>query len=125
MSLDRLDRLVLAGSAPRAVPDTEVPHPATAHGREHAGAPTRPVVPIGEVIHSKRGPRFVDYAGCPMCGHHRIGVVYLGVSIKGPKMHELFAHSPGSASSRRGEPRCLGAGLRVVFVGGSWQGETA
>lgn len=109
--LDRFDRMLLAGSAPRTEPPAPAPQV----------APARPAV-RAEVITSKRGPRFADYTACPLCGHPRIGLEYQGELLSGVKLHTLYAHSPGSAMVQRGKPRCLGAGMRMTFVAGGWRG---
>jgi hypothetical protein len=119
MSLDRLDRLVLAGSAPRA--GSAVSTPATS-STGLAGVPARPVVPASVSTFAPRGPRFVDYMPCPLCGHERVGIEFHGTLMSGAKVHALFSHSMGAALVRKGMPRCMGSGLRVVFLGGVWRG---
>jgi hypothetical protein len=117
--LDRLDRLVIAGSAPRA---TGTANPSASTSVELAGAPARPVVPASVSTFAPRGPRFVDYMPCPLCGHERVGIEFHGTLMSGAKVHALFSHSMGAALVRKGMPRCMGSGLRVVFRGGVWQG---
>lgn len=116
--LDSLDRLVLAGSAPRTAPDAPRPQVAS----------TRPVVlTSSEVDHitSKRGPRFVDYTGCPLCGFHRVGLAYQGELMSGAKLHELAAHSPGAGLVLPRKARCLGSGMRMKFVAAGWVSEVS
>lgn len=73
-------------------------------------------------IFTPRAPRFVDYTPCPMCGY-RLGLEYQGELRSGVKLHTIAAHSAGRGSVRPGEPRCLGAGLRMVFTPSGWRGE--
>lgn len=145
--LDRLDRLVLAGLAPRTVtPEAQHPQVVPARpslfaapdaARDRATTPTSrahaqargsagasgaaPSVPT-EVDHitSKRGPRFADYTTCPMCGHERLGLEYQGELLSGVRLHTLAAHSPAAGRTTKGQPRCLGAGMRMKFVAQGW-----
>lgn len=121
--LDRFDRLLLAAerSANVTAPSRAGwEHPSLVVGDE----PRTPSPAQREpVITSTRPPRFVDYTGCPMCGHERLGVEYHGELMSGAKVHTLAAHSPSMARVQNGgKPRCLGAGLRMVFEGGTWKG---
>lgn len=116
--LDRLDRLTLAGLAPRTAPVAPLPQV----------VPARSAVPTSsEVDHitSKRGPRFADYTSCPMCGHERLGLEYQGELRSGVKLHTLAAHSPGAGRTTKGQPRCLGAGMRMKFVAAGWVSEAS
>lgn len=115
MSLDRFDRLLLAGSAPRTVtPAAPIPQV----------APARPVVrayvPDAPVITSTRGPRFADYTACLMCGRERLGLEYQGELMSGIKLHTLAKHSPGAGRPMKTQPMCLGAGMRMKFVAKGW-----
>jgi hypothetical protein len=74
------------------------------------------------VITSKRGSRFVDHTSCQYCGTDGMGVEFHGVLMSGAKVHQLVAHSPGVRRVASGQPRCLGAGMRLVFEGGEWKG---
>jgi hypothetical protein len=109
--LDRFDRLLLATpSAPRAPAPPPRPAPvARAEVRE-------------PVITSKRGPRFVDRTRCPMCGTDELGIEYHGELRDGSKVHQIAAHTAGLRRVDTKQPRCLGAGLRVVFDEGGWRG---
>ena len=69
-----------------------------------------------------RGPKFVDAMTCPMCNVERLGITYQGELMSGAKVHELAAHSAGRRSVANGQPRCLGARMRVVFENGIWKG---
>ena len=96
-----------------------VPMPTPGRARR---AQLRAAVAAPAVIPNKTGPRFVDYSPCPMCGAPRVGVEYHGELMSGAKVHQLYAHSEGRGIRLRGQPRCLGAGMRVVFEGGVWKG---
>lgn len=125
--MDRLDRIALAGSAPRAASAVSTP---TTSSTRLAGVPARSVVTVvpttySTVITPTRGARFVDYMACPLCFHPRVGITFQGELRDGSKVHELFAHSMGVGMVHRDKPRCLGAGLRVVFKDGTWQGVTS
>lgn len=127
--LDRLDRLVLAGSAPRAAAGTAVTSTPSSNRAGLAGASARPAVPTcterAPVITSTRGPRFVDRAPCPMCPAPSVGIEAHGELRDGTKVRTLTAHSPGLGRVQSGHPRCLAAGMRMVFVDGAWQGVPA
>lgn len=95
-------------------------------------APRRALIPLEQlkperkpVIHSTRGPRFVDHTQCPMCGVDRIGIEFHGVLMSGAKVHTITAHTPEKRRVEPGQPRCLGAGMRMIFVDGAWRGEPA
>lgn len=152
--LDRFDRMLL-GTVPPAQPDETSPQTgrserscgAKARAGELAGsgstsAPTAPraagalvetrrasmpprVVATPPYITSTRGPRFVDYTPCPMCGHERIGIEYHGQLMSGAKVHQLAAHTAGMARVAPRQPRCLGAGMRLVFTASGWEGARA
>lgn len=108
--LDRFDRMLLAAeTAPRIV---ESARPATAPQTVCARTP---------VITSKRGPRYVDYCECPTCHFPKVGVEYHGTLMSGAKVHQVAAHTEGSGANRRGWPRCLGAGMRLVLENGEWK----
>ncbi len=94
--LDRFDRMLLASSPPVAEREP--------------------------VITSTRGGRFVDHMPCPMCGRDQLGIEYHGELMSGAKVHLIAAHTPGLRRVERGRPRCLGAGMRVVFENGVWKG---
>jgi hypothetical protein len=115
--LDRFDRLILAGSAPRAGSAASTP---AASSSVIAGVSARPVVPPTEYITSKRGPRFVDHTGCPHCSAPRVGLEYQGVRANGAKMHTLAAHSPGRGNVPRGMPRCAGVGAHMTLTADGW-----
>lgn len=84
---------------------------------------TRPVVVDRmPVITSARGPRFVDHMTCPLCGTDRLGIEYHGELMSGAKVHTIAAHTAGLRRVERKQPRCLGATMRVEFVGGVWRG---
>ena len=108
--LDRFDRMLLiaerVAAPPPAAPQLPAPRP-------WARTP---------VITSKRGSRFVDHAPCPMCGFPRVGIEYHGTLMSGAKVHTLAKHTAGSGASLSRQPRCLGAGMRIVFEGGQWKG---
>ncbi len=106
----------------RARAETSVSTPAALTRAEPAGAVARPVVPPQRqpVITSSRPPRFVDYMACPMCAY-RVGIEFHGVLMSGAKVHTIGVHSPGRGNRRNSEPRCMGAALRVEFVG-DWRG---
>jgi hypothetical protein len=57
-----------------------------------------------------------------MCGTEGQGVEYQGELRSGAKIHTLAAHTAGMRRVERGQPRCLGAGMRLVFEGGIWKG---
>jgi len=83
---------------------------------------TRPIRAEREpVITSERAPRFVAHASCSLCGVRDLGVEFHGELMSGAKIHQLAAHSPDKRSVQRGQPRCLGSGARVQFVGGHWR----
>ena len=122
--LDRLDRLALAGLAPRA--DASAASTPAVSSRELAGTPARSVVPTSsEVDHitSKRGARFVDYTACPLCGFDRVGLAYQGTLRSGAKVHELGAHSPGAGRVIPRSTRCMASGMRMTFVAAGWVSE--
>lgn len=106
---------------------------AIVNGAVHDGGhPRRALVPIAllvperePVITSTREPRFVDHATCPMCGTDREGIEYHGVLMSGAKVYTLAAHTAGARRVASGQPRCLGAGMRMVFEGGVWKGAPA
>lgn len=100
---DRFDRMALGLPPPTAVP---------------------PATVTATYINSTRGPRFVDHGTCSMCGVERLGIEYHGELRSGAKVHQFAAHSEGRRSVQSGRPRCLGAGMRVVFEGGTWRGAT-
>lgn len=109
---DRFDRMLALRAAPPPAPVARIQLQA------------RPaVVERQPVITSTRGPRWVDHMTCPMCGSEDVGIAYQGELMSGAKVHTLGAHSPGMRSVKHGMPRCLGAGMRVVFEGGEWKGE--
>lgn len=116
---DRFDRLL--GLVPPAAPVPSSP------------TPRRALVPLSAfeerkrepVIHSTRPARFVDHAVCPMCGTDRMGIEYHGELKSGAKVHQIAAHTPNFRRVERGQPRCLGAGMRMVFEGGAWKGAPA
>ena len=104
---DRFDSMLLGSPSPAPV------SPLT----------TRPVVITRiPVITSKRGPKYVDHTACPMCGVDRVGIEYHGELMTGAKVHTLAAHTAELRYSKSGQPRCLGAGMRVEFVEGAWRG---
>ena len=112
-NLDRFDRLLERATAP-------APRPVSAPVVQLV---TRPVhVEREPVITSTRGPRFVDHMTCPMCGVEQLGIEYQGELMSGAKVNTLAAHTPGMRRVERKQPRCLGAGVRVEFVGGVWRG---
>ena len=108
--LDRFDRMLLATATPASSvsPTSSLPRVVVAD--------------VGMVITSKRGSRYVDHTTCPMCGVDGQGIEYHGVLMSGAKVHTLAAHTSGMRRVQAGEPRCLGAGMRVVFEGGAWKG---
>lgn len=114
-NLDRFDRMEIAAAQSRAaiVAPTVLRIDAPVHRGSY------------EVAVVKRGSRFVDHTMCPMCGVDNLGVTYQGMRASGAKIHEVTAHSPGKRRVGNGEVRCLGAGLRVVFVNGRWIGEVS
>lgn len=118
-NLDRFDQMEIAAARSRAaiVAPTVLRMESPARTR-----PARPDVPP-LIVTSSRGALFVDHMNCPMCGVDRIGITYQGLRASGAKIHEVAAHSPGKRRVGNGEVRCLGAGLRVVFVNGRWIGE--
>ena len=91
-------------------------------GRRDLLAPAATLPERQPVITSKRPPRFVDHTSCPLCGIDRIGVEYHGVLMTGAKVHTLAAHTANMRRVDTKQPRCLGAGMRVVFEGGVWKG---
>lgn len=116
MTLDRFDRaLIAAAMRPRP------PEPPPARVIPLFTRPVHALQPP-DVIGAPRGPRYVDHAMCPMCGTAGEGVTYQGELRSGAKVHTLQAHSHGLRCVRNGEPRCLGSGLRMAFVGGGWIG---
>jgi hypothetical protein len=108
---DRFDRMLLGIASPGslAVARVTVPPPPRPAERQ-------------PVITSTRGSRFVDHTSCQYCGTDRMGIEFHGVLMSGAKVHQLVAHSPGVRRVARGQPRCLGAGMRLVFEGGVWRG---
>ncbi len=106
----------------RARAETATSTPAALTRTEHAGTAARAVVPEhpGLSIFAPRAPRYVDYMSCPLCSY-RVGIEFHGVLMSGAKVHTVGAHSPGRGNRRNGEPRCMGAGMRVEFVG-DWRG---
>lgn len=69
-----------------------------------------------------RGPRFVDHCTCPMCGVDQLGLEYQGELRSGVKVHTIATHTEGMRRVERGQPRCLGSGVKMVFEGGTWKG---
>lgn len=125
--LDRFDRMLLAAEASPA--PVVIVSPQTGRQARRAGSERRSRgVAAGETapyITSKRGSRFVDHTACPMCGIDGQGVEYHGTLMSGAKVHQLAAHTAGMRRVERGQPRCLGAGMRLVFEGGGWKGAPA
>lgn len=123
--LDRFDRMLTAfvgrGVAAQAAVDREV-----AKATVDAPPRRRLVRRRGDdgpsVITSKLGPRYVDHAPCPMCGVDRQGIEYHGELMSGAKVHTIAAHTSGMRRVAPGQPRCLGAGMRMVFDDGVWKG---
>lgn len=121
--LDRFDRMLLA--AERSTSETAPSragweHPSLVVGDEPRTSSTR--VTATPYITSERGSRYVDRMTCPMCGTDREGIEYHGELMSGAKVHTVQAHTAGKRRTERGQPRCLGAGMRVVFEGGIWKG---
>lgn len=111
-NLDRFDRMLLAAPLPVVSAPLRV----------------RPValeVERQPVITSERGPKYVDYATCPMCGVTDLGIEYQGELRSGAKLHTISAHTAERRRVERGMPRCLGAKMFVVFEGGAWKGASA
>lgn len=118
--LDRFDRLLLG--VPPARPAALRTTAASFIAR--ATAPTAPAAPAERepVITSKRPPRFVDHATCPMCGIDRLGVEFHGELRSGAKVHQLAAHTANMRRVDTKQPRCLGSSMRMEFVDGNWRG---
>lgn len=112
-NLDRFDRMLLAAEAARV--------PASGP-RVVNVLPAKPAVVDVPYITSERAPRFVDHTACPMCGTDREGIEYHGTLMTGAKVHTIAAHTAGMRRVQRGQPRCLGSGMRLVFEGGVWKG---
>lgn len=112
--LDRFDRMLLATAMPASSASPALSSPRVAVA----------VLPAVRqpVIHSTRGPRYVDHMTCPMCGADREGIEYHGELMSGAKVHTIQAHTAGMRRVQRGEPRCLGAAMRVVFTSSGWLG---
>jgi hypothetical protein len=84
---------------------------------------TRPVHTEPErLVTTTRDARYVDRGTCPMCGVTELGIEYHGRLLTGAKVHTLASHTAGMRRVQNGEPRCLGAGMRIVFAGGVWKG---
>lgn len=134
--LDRFDRMLLAHHN-----DPLILSPQTGRSEPSRGAKARASQPAGSerrvqgvtagetaaalrqpVITSTRGPKYVDHMTCPMCGTDGQGVEYHGQLMSGAKVHTIAAHAAGIRRAQRGQPRCLGAGMRIVFVEGIWKG---
>lgn len=117
--LDRLDRLALRGALSMPVVQART-------------LPRRALVPLSRFVEPEperavieRGPRFVDTTTCPMCGIDRIGIEFHGVLMTGAKVHTIAVHTPNMRRVQNGQPRCLGAAMRIVFEGGVWRGAPA
>lgn len=109
-NLDRFDRMLLGMSTPVAVVTPR------------AVVVAHPPVERDPVIHSKRGPKYVDHMPCPICGRAELGIEFHGELRSGAKIHTIAAHSAGARLVLPRQPRCLGAGLRVLFEAGIWRG---
>lgn len=127
--LDRFDRMLLGvapASSTRATFRIAQPAPtAPRESRTNARRRERYALDAGRepVIKSARPSRFIDHMDCPMCGAVKLGIEYHGELKNGTKVHQLAAHEHGLRSvTRTGNPRCLGAGMRVEFVDGNWRG---
>jgi hypothetical protein len=117
-------RINTAVPAPRAAATVTRTPQSTRGGL--AGASARPAVfpslHTGTVsCFTPRGPRFVDFMACSLCGAPRVGIEYHGELRSGAKVHETATHAPGRGNRRGEQPTCLGSKVRVVFVGGDWR----
>ena len=105
--LDRFDRMLL-GVAPASPTRATYRTPSASRIAQLQEPQREPVVT------SSRPPRFVDKTTCPMCGVTELGIEFHGTLIKGGDVHQLAAHTAEKRSVQHGQPRCLGAAMRVA-----------